>query len=112
MAMETSSKSNRIDIIDDPEPIRREQIDAEKLQHHEINERAKPEELQYGEDILTWFLHDLGSVEVPVQHCHKIKGDNPIYNSPRMMSLIYNQVVESEVNKMLEAEVILLASSA
>lgn len=54
MVKEASSKYNSKDIVDDSELTKLEQTVAEKLLHLEINERAKLDEMLYGEDIFAW----------------------------------------------------------
>lgn len=111
MAMGKSSESNHNDKTDDKELIERTRTVAGKLLHLDIDERARLKELLYDESILIRWYPGLKSAELPVQHSFELKNDSPIKHCSRRLSPKHDQVVQREVNKMLEAEVIVPATS-
>lgn len=111
MAVQGNPLINRNKAADDRELLERGKTVAEKLSHLAVDEQARIEGLLHGEDVLAWFLHDLRSAEMTVRHSFELIGESPIHHRPRRLSPRHNQVVESEVKKMLEAGVIAPAST-
>lgn len=85
---------------------------AAKLSYLNKEELSKIEEMQNEEEILNWSYYDLGSSEVPVKPTFEFTDENPIYYRPRMLPHRHSQIVEEEVRYMLEAAIIIPATSA
>ena len=62
--------------------------------------------------IIAWSFHDLRKADVPVKHSFELEDDTPVYHQPRRLSPKHNEVVRSEIDRMLEAGIITPASSA
>ena len=84
----------------------------EKLVHLSPSDRRVISESLKDYGIVAWSFHDLRKADVPVKHSFELEDDTPVYHQPRRLSPKHNEVVRSEIDRMLEAGIITPASSA
>lgn len=62
--------------------------------------------------IIVWSTKDLSPAEVPVRHFSELTNESPILNRLRSMAPKRNEIVRKEIIDMLEARIVVPASSA
>lgn len=67
--------------------------------------------LLFGQDIIAWDIWNLRPAGVPVSHSFELKDPEPIFHRPRRQPPKWNEVIRSNVESMLEGEIITPTSS-
>ena len=85
---------------------------GERLAHLDNEAQSVIETALMDKSVIATSLDDLRPAEVQIKHHFKLNHTNPIYRSARRMAPLHNAIARKELDKILEAGIIKLSSSA